>query len=248
MRSRKTARPPGVQRSWWQRCLDSDDGRLWMAFVPAFPLAIAITFPALFLWEQVESGGGALNTTVTTLVFWMTFWLLYCLSYALLTLHRYRRVRSERLHEDLRTVSRGDSGRSLNLWRMGSTLSWTAQLAALALIMVVAVMLVPEARAVLALRVMAVLAVAASWVLLVLSQTLAYARASAQDGGIEFAETPEPVWGDYLSLAIFVSVMIGVGDARLSGRRVRTLLRNHVLVSFGFNSMVVATLATLLLA
>ena len=41
--------------------------------------------------------------------------------------------------------------------------------------------------------------------------------------------------------------MFGPADAQLSGRPVRRLLRNHILVSFAFNSMVVATLATLLL-
>lgn len=248
MRSSPSARPRPARRSWWQRCLDSDDGHLWVALLPAFPVAYAITFPALYLWGQAEGSVRAPDSAAAALLFMMVFWLLYALAYALLTLHRYRRLTSDRLHEDLRTVSRGSTGRFLGWWRMGSTLSWSAQLAVLALTMVVAVMLIPEARELLALRILGVLAVAASWVLLVLSQTLAYARANAQDGGIEFSGTPEPSWSDYLSLAIFVSAMLGQGDATLSGRRVRTLMRNHVLVSFGFNSMVVATLATLLLA
>ncbi|MEO9249155.1 DUF1345 domain-containing protein [Citricoccus nitrophenolicus] len=248
MRSSPSARPRPARRNWWQRCMDSDDGRLWVALLPAFPVAYAITFPALYLWGQAEERVRAPDSAAAALLFMMVFWLLYSLAYALLTLHRYRRLASARLHEDLRTVSRGSTGRFLGWWRMGSTLSWSAQLAVLALTMVVAVMLIPEARALLALRILGVLAVAASWVLLVLSQTLAYARTNAQVGGIEFAGTPDPSWGDYLSLAIFVSAMLGQGDATLCGRRVRTLMRNHVLVSFGFNSMVVATLATLLLA
>lgn len=227
--------------------MDSDDGRFWIAFLPAMALAAAVTFPIVVMWSRSRPDGTDGSSAGEALLFLMVFWLFYAVAYVILTLVRFRRLSSSRLHEDLRTVSPGPRQRRWAFWSMGSTLSWTAQLAVLALLMVVAVMLIPETRSVLALRVLGVLAVAASWVLLVFSQALAYARASAQEGGVTFPGTPEPELTDYLSLAIFVSAMIGTGDTRMSGRRVRRLMRNHVVVSFGFNSMVIAALATLLL-
>lgn len=64
---------------------------------------------------------------------------------------------------------------------------------------------------------------------------------------MEFAGTPDPVLSDFITLSVCISAMFGPADATLSGRSIRGRLRNHVLVSFAFNSMVVASLATLLL-
>lgn len=49
-------------------------------------------------------------------------------------------------------------------------------------------------------------------------------------------------------LAVGVSTMLGPADARLSGSRARRALQSHALVSFAFNSMVIASLATLMLS
>lgn len=242
----ESSSPP--KRTWRQKAMDSDDGRFWIAFAPAMILAAAVTLPVVIAWNRAHPDGADRTSNAgEALLFLMIYWLFYALIYVLLTLRRFRRLSSGQLHEDLRTVSRGPRARTWAIWSMGTTMTWTAQLAVLALVMVLAVMLIPETRSILAMRILGVLAVAASWVLLVFSQGLAYARANAQEGGVTFAGTPEPEWTDYLSLAIFVSAMIGTGDARLSGRRMRRLMRNHVVVSFGFNSMVIATLATLLI-
>lgn len=142
----------------------------------------------------------------------------------------------------LRTVSRGGSSRALQWWGlgMGGTLSWTLTTTVGAMLLVVAVMIDPAARHDLVLRMVCVGLVIASWGALVTAQALAYARADAQHGGIDFEGSPEPVFGDYLSLAVFISAMFGTGDARCSGTRLRSTIRAHVLVAFGFNSMVVA--------
>lgn len=166
----------------------------------------------------------------------------------ILTLVRFWSASPRRLYRDLRIHSRGPSERSIGFWRIGSTLSWTVQLSFTALV-VVAMMLDPMIRSHLELRVLGVLVVAVSWGMLVTAQALAYARTYAKSSrtGVEFAGTPDPVLSDFLTLSVCISAMFGPADATLSGRGIRGRLRNHVLVSFAFNSMVVASLATLLL-
>jgi len=87
-----------------------------------------------------------------------------------------------------------------------------------------------------------------SWAILWVSQALEYARMAAQHGGIEFTGEEPPAFEDYLTLSAFVSALFGTGDATLTGRRTRRAMRSHVMVAFGFNAMLVASLATLLLS
>lgn len=230
--------------------MDNDDGRMLLASVAGFVLTLPLGWGLLawipWLREMAETG----NRLTYTMVMVGLFWVLFGVFYAVMTLARFLGADAQRLYRDLRTVSRGLNERSVGgLLSVGSTISWTTQLSLTALIMVVVLMLDPTARGHLELRVLCVLVVMTSWGLLVISQALAYARAHAGTSreGIRFRGTPGPEFSDFLTLAVCISAMFGPADAQLSGRRVRRLLRNHVLVSFAFNSMVVATLATLLL-
>lgn len=228
--------------------MNSDDGRLILAGLLAAVLSspAIVLLPVLGWWPQLQDEGARVSLT---LVYMALFWTAFGVAFMVLTLIRFTGVDARQLYRDLRTVSRGPNERSLGVWRIGSTLSWTVQLSITALVVVVAMMLDPLVRGHFALRLLGVAVVAVSWGMLVLAQALAYARLYARSSrqGIAFAGTPEPVYSDFLSLSVGVSAMFGPADATLSGRRVRTLMRNHVLVSFAFNSMVVATLATLLL-
>lgn len=132
---------------------------------------------------------------------------------------------SEPFHEKLRTTSRGVSEQrklSTAVIRSDGTMSISLQMCLLALVFTV-----------------------------IVTQTLAYARVQVQDpdgGAIRFAGTTDAIWCDYFSLALGISTMLGPSDAQLQGRRVRTTVRWHALVSFAFNSMVIASLATLMLS
>ncbi|MFB2572358.1 DUF1345 domain-containing protein [Micrococcus sp. IITD107] len=228
--------------------MDSDDGRLLVAIA----IATALAFPTILwavetnLWPELMADQEAVSLT---LVYMAIFWILFGLAYMVLTLVRFWSASPRRLYRDLRIHSRGPSERSIGFWRIGSTLSWTVQLSFTALVVVVAMMLDPMIRGHLELRVLGVLVVAVSWGMLVIAQALAYARTYAKSSrsGVEFAGTSDPVLSDFITLSVCISAMFGPADATLSGRSIRGRLRNHVLVSFAFNSMVVASLATLLL-
>lgn len=226
--------------------MDSDDARLWLSSGAAMVLTIPV---ALLAFDGYGGGQGENSPRMAFYFNFAVIWSLMYAGYIALTWWTYSRHDHRGLVRRLRTVSRGGSSRALQWWGlgMGGPLSWTLTTTVGAMLLVVAVMIDPAARHDLVLRMVCVGLVIASWGALVTAQALAYARADAQHGGIDFEGSPEPVFGDYLSLAVFISAMFGTGDARCSGTRLRSTIRAHVLVAFGFNSMVVATLATLLL-
>lgn len=50
-----------------------------------------------------------------------------------------------------------------------------------------------------------------------------------------------------MALSLTLSTMMGAQDVVFSGRAARTAVREHALVGFLFNSMIIAALASLLL-
>jgi uncharacterized membrane protein len=192
-------------------------------------------------------------------------WTLYSLLDAIV-LHLWLGSRpSGDLHELLRTRSRGpkESANPFG-WRAllgeSSTLNTTAVFSMMAMLVVVVCMWVPEVRGIPAMRALAVATVLASWTSIVLAQALRYARLAAQHDPdrslpegessappLRFRGTAAPVFSDYVSLSLTLSTMMGAQDVEFSGRAARTAVREHAVVGFLFNSMIIAALASLLL-
>lgn len=234
------------RRSWWQRAMDSDDARLWLVTGPAIVVGTGVSL--LFAEHYTgRYGEGGLRAAVYLVL--AVAWTLMYLGYIALTHRTFAREDAASLAERLRTRSTGERPAWLNRWGlgMGSTLTWAVSTTVGALLLVVAVMVDPVSRGDAVLRGLSVLLALVSWATVVISEALDYAREAAQHGGIEFADTPEPDFADYVSLSVFITTMMGTGDAELRGTRLRRTVRGHVLVAFAFNSIVVASLATLLL-
>lgn len=236
--------------------MDSDNGRIslvalfsLLVFLPvSFPLNTMVIdrFPSLLPSDGIDP--------LFVLIYIGVYWFIYTVFYCVVTVWWFSRLASEPFHEKLRTTSRGVSEpRKLStaVIRSDGTMSISLQMCLLALVFTVVVMTVPDFRGEFMMKVIALLVSFSNWVAVVVTQTLAYARVQAQDSdgvAIQFAGTTDAVWGDYFSLALGISTMLGPADATLQGRRVRTTVRWHALVSFAFNSMVIASLATLMLS
>ena len=136
----------------------------------------------------------------------------------------------------------------------------TVTFSVMAMLVVVISMWMPEARSVPTMRLLAVATVLASWASIVLAQALRYARLAAQHDPkrsrpegespappILFRGSDAPVFSDYVALSLTLSTMMGAQDVVFSGRAARTAVREHALVGFLFNSMIIAALASLLL-
>lgn len=236
--------------------LDSDNGRISLValitLLGTFPLSIPLNAMMADRFPNLLSSDGVNPWFI--LIHMGVYWFIYTVFYCVLTIWWFGRLASEPFHQKLRTTSRGASQQrklSTAVIRSDGTMSISLQMCLLALVFTVVVMTVPEFRGEFMMKVIALLVSFSNWVTVVVTQTLAYARAQAQDPhntAIRFAGTKDAVWGDYFSLALGISTMLGPADAQLQGRRVRTAVRWHALVSFAFNSMVIASLATLMLS
>ncbi len=87
---------------------------------------------------------------------------------------------------------------------------------------------------------------AASWLLVHTSFALHYAHAyygrTSQQGGaqLEFPGTPMPIYGDFLYFAIVIGMTSQTADVAIASTRMRRLTMFHGLVSFAFNTTLLA--------
>lgn len=92
-----------------------------------------------------------------------------------------------------------------------------------------------------------VLVVASSWGVTVVAYAVHYARYDAARPGIEFPGTERGrVFRDYLYLAVQVQTTFGTSDVNLTESSARGLVTGHTLVSFAFNTVIIAMLITVL--
>ncbi|OAV61824.1 hypothetical protein A6F49_07995 [Enteractinococcus helveticum] len=243
-------------QTWTRRALDSDNGRITLvalfSFLMFFPLSFPLNTMVTDRFSDMLRPDGI--SPLFVVIYMGVYWFIYTVFYCAITIWWFSRLASVPFHEKLRTTSRGVHERrklSTAVIRSDGTMSISLQMSLLALVFTVVVMTVPDFRGEFMMKVIALLVSFSNWVAVVVTQTLAYARVQAQDIGgaaVRFAGTTDAVWGDYFSLALGISTMLGPADAQLKGRRVRTTVRWHALVSFAFNSMVIASLATLMLS
>ncbi|AIZ45251.1 hypothetical protein QR90_09305 [Deinococcus radiopugnans] len=97
-----------------------------------------------------------------------------------------------------------------------------------------------------ALTMLAVLTVAASWLLVHTEYALHYARLYYRDGGgVAFPEGPDgalqdPDYRDFAYLAFTIGMTFQVSDTEITTRAFRRLLLGHALLSYLFGAVIVA--------
>lgn len=267
-RTRRDASTEPGGRPWRRRALENDTLRMTVLSLAAAVVAIGLSvlLIATPLGDALGVGEARRTSWMTGLMTLSLMWLIYSVLDAAV-LHRWLGRRSSRdLHTLLRTHSRGPK-ESVNPvgWRAlmlgeSSTLGNTVTFSMMAMLVVVISMWMPEARSVPTMRFLAVATVLASWTSIVLAQALRYARLAAQHDPerslpegessappLRFRGTDAPVFSDYVSLSLTLSTMMGAQDVQFSGRAARTAVREHAVVGFLFNSMIIAALASLLL-
>ena len=95
------------------------------------------------------------------------------------------------------------------------------------------------------LTVLAVLTVAASWLLVQTEYTLHYARNYYRNGrGVQFLHgdttLQEPTYWDFAYLSVTIGMTYQVSDTNLNTRSMRRLLLGHALLSFVFGTVIIA--------
>lgn len=256
------------KRPWRRKVLEDDTWRSTVLSMTAAFVAIGVSVLVIGtpLGDVIGMDEDRRSYGLSALMTLGLMWTLYSLLDAVV-LHRWLGRRdSVGLHELLRTNSRGpeESGGRVRwrAWLRGeaSTLGNTATFSMMAMIVVVVSMWIPQVRDIPAMRFLAVATVLSSWTSIVLAQALRYARLAAQHDPdrpraegesaappLRFRGSRAPIFTDYVALSLTLSTMMGAQDVEFSGRAARTAVREHAVVGFLFNSMIIAALASLLL-
>lgn len=217
-----------------------DGRRLVVASVAGATTAIVTAVITLI----VRDGAFRPDMAITCLFAFSAGW---SLAYLVHTLHLFGRLDAAALH----TVLVGSNPRS-RFGRIGAILSGTGPTVAVqwSLIAIAAVLtftvwpgLLREPATV----IFSILVVAASWVVTIVAYGLHYARFDAVTEGLQFPDDKNGrLFVDYLYLSVQVQTTFSTSDVSLVSPAARGLVTGHTLVSFAFNTVIIAMLITVL--
>lgn len=90
-------------------------------------------------------------------------------------------------------------------------------------------------------------AVVLSWVVVVVSFAVYYARTDIEHGGLQFPDQePRHAWVDYLYFSLSVSATFGTTDVSVTSSRLRRAVLTHTAIGFVFNTVIIALLVSAL--
>jgi uncharacterized membrane protein len=179
------------------------------------------------------------STLITTYVSWDVF----AISQIVLVLLAYARATPQQLPDLLRHT--GTRRRAANLWSAGEGPGTAVTLAVIALVGAVVLPRISgvDAGGRLAETLVIASGVILSWIVVVVSFTVFYARRAIQHGGLEFpGGDPEQGWVDYLYFALSVSSTFGTTDVTVTTTRMRRSVLSHAAIAFVFNTVILAIL------
>ncbi|PFG69205.1 putative membrane protein [Propionibacteriaceae bacterium ES.041] len=90
------------------------------------------------------------------------------------------------------------------------------------------------------LSVLAIAVVAVSWIIVVVSYAVYYARLQADHGGLAQPGGKEPVFWDFLYFALMVNTTFGTTDVDVQTTRMRKAVSGHGVLAFVFNTVILA--------
>ncbi len=87
-----------------------------------------------------------------------------------------------------------------------------------------------------------------SWALGLMSYALHYAQHDLDEPALDFPGTRTNAFGDYLYFSLAVATTFGATDVNIITPRMRRVVNLHTFLTFLYNSVIVALLASLLLS
>jgi uncharacterized membrane protein len=222
--------------------LTADSRRAIIAIGVAFlvPTLVAL---ALALTPPPGTGGMATNV-VLCLVGWNTF----VVAYVILTFRTFYRVDSAQFRA--RMSRRGAS--MPRFWRVvtpaGDGPTWAIESALVAFVVVLILPHIPAIEIDDWILVPVSLSILLScWALSVVSYALHYAQNDIEQPGLDFPGDRTQAFADYMYFSIAVATTFGATDVNVTTPRMRRVVNLHVVLTFVYNSVIVALLAALLI-
>lgn len=206
-------------------------------------VAIALSYPAMYVVYPLRDYTRWQWASIVTLSTWVLVWALH----SAFTAWAFGRLDGQHLADAVRRdeLVRGKPQPERGFY---STASFTVQIAALALFAVLTLLVVGELRRVPELLALAALLVAVTWVDVMLTYAVHYARMDHRERQIVFPDADaERAFSDYVYLASAVQTTFGVTDMVAASRRMRRTMTGHALLSFVFNTVIIAMVVSLAL-
>jgi uncharacterized membrane protein len=219
--------------------LASDISRGIVAIVPAFVVAVLFPLVAPGLVEAVDA------PIASTLLGWVA----YGVAVVILTWVAFGRASAGELARRLAATEPSERLLARILWIAfgGGAVLWAVSGSAIAVIAVVYLALHPSGDRSTVFAWAAVLAIASSWALTANAFAVRYARENVRRGGAEFPGPAAPEFSDYVYLAIQLGTTFAGSDVQFTTKRMRRTAAVHSVLSFAFNSVIVALLVSVLL-
>lgn len=233
----------------------SDDTRANVAMVPALLVGLVLVVGIGFNPLDTDVDASELvGLTETLIAIFLVTWPLFTLIYLLWT-HAGLQELSE---VELIVHSRWALARSRRWWAkftsMGNAVSWATMAAYVAFILNIYLVTTGLQGGAVLSGLLGLANVVASWAVLVYSFALEYMRLDLRGGGseterqLEFEMGESRRFGDYLTFSVLSSTMTASLPGRAVTRAGWRLVRTNVIVAFAFNSVVVATLVSMILS
>ena len=169
--------------------------------------------------------------------------------YLLLSRYAWRGLRGKELHDWLRATM-PPSSRLVRDFLIGGPTQWAAAAALFSLFAVMALVLFEQLSAQPVLIALCLWCVSGSWVLLVASFSVEYAREWATTSGLRFPddELQTRTFGDFIYIAVQVSTTFSTSDVSTTNQRTRRLVTVNALAAFCFSTVIIALLVAMVLS
>lgn len=178
--------------------------------------------------------------------YYMVFWVLFVLCYIAWTHLAYARTPRPELVRIAAEQSRRRPSLLAQMLGYGGAGSWTVAGAVVAAFLTVGLARTEMFRSEPLFILLGMATVAASWFAMVYSYALRYLRLHSGGERIDFDQLEPPVFGDYLTMAFMMSTMASTLGARIRTRTGWRAAREHTVLAFVFNTVIVAMTVSLL--
>ena len=220
--------------------LAADVRRSWIVVLACLPIAFIVTIVLVEL--DVDASDAARSATALFI-----YWALLSLVSSLLSWQVFRGASGAELKNWLIATAPPKKGN--HFWHSlngGGAASWAVTGSIVAVISVLVLSFNAEFRTSPFVVYSGIAVVVSSLIMTIVAYAVRYAREFATEGGIEFAKTTEPVFSDFLYLAVQVATTFSTSDVTITTTNTRRLVTANALISFAFNTVIVALLVSVL--
>lgn len=214
-----------------------NDGRRMLITTAAATLLTAVIVTG---WTTVDSSMRAYAVLLGCIVAWglvsgIHAWIAY---------RAFAKLEGEGLEEALgEPHGNPEDGR----WFRADLATTSMQLSALALVVVGLLSFLQGVRAQTGLVAAGLVMVATSWINVAVCYAIHYARVDLARGGLDFLGEGRASFVRYLYFAVSVQATFGTTDVNVNHDRMRRIVMSQCILSFVFNSVIVAVIVSMLL-